>query len=105
MDSLIQPISRKRKSYLKDITDFINFIEETKVSENTILVSMDVTSLYTNIPQGEGITTVCNAYETFQFYGENYLQIHGTAMGTKMAVVFANIFMNEVETNMLNESK
>ena len=26
---------------------------------------MDVTSLYTNIPQEEGITSVCNAYETF----------------------------------------
>ena len=26
---------------------------------------MDVTSLYTNIPQEEGIDTVCRAYETF----------------------------------------
>ena len=85
---------------------------------------MDVTSLYTNIPQEEGTQTVCRAYETFyvnnppiptplleqslrlilqensfQFAGKNYLQIHGTAMGTKMAVAFANIFMSKVETN------
>ena len=26
---------------------------------------MDVSSLYTNIPQEEGIKTVCKAYETF----------------------------------------
>ena len=26
---------------------------------------MDVTSLYTNIPQEEGIQTVCRAYESF----------------------------------------
>jgi len=32
-------------------TDFINFIARTKVPENTILVSMDVASLYTNISQ------------------------------------------------------
>ena len=32
---------------------------------NTTLVSMDVTSLYTNIPQEEGINTVCEAYEEF----------------------------------------
>ena len=32
-------------------TDSINFTDRTKVPENTILVSMDVTSLYTNIPQ------------------------------------------------------
>ena len=76
---------------------------------------MDVTSLYTNILQEEGITIVCQAYEkyhnnnppipshylkqmlglilkenSFQFIGENYLQCHGTAMGTKMAVAFVN---------------
>ena len=48
---------------LKDTTDFINFIERTKVEENTVLVSMDVTSLETSISQEEGITTVCNAYK------------------------------------------
>ena len=31
-------------------------------------MSMDVTSLYTNIPQEEGVTTVCHAYE--DFYGD-----------------------------------
>ena len=66
VDSLLQPIAKQQTSYFKDTTDFINFLEKTKVEENTILVSMDVTSLYTNIPQEEGITTVCNAYENFQ---------------------------------------
>ena len=36
--------------------------------KNTVLVSMDVTSLYTNIPHEEGVTTVCHAYE--DFYGD-----------------------------------
>ena len=74
-----------------------------------MLVSMDVTSLYTNIPHEEGITIVCKTYEkfhlskppiptlylrdmlrlilkenSFHFNGKNYLQTHGTAMGTKM---------------------
>ena len=91
---------------------------------------MNVTSLYTNIPQEEGINTVCKAYETFykndtpiptnslrgllrlilqensfQFNGRNYLQTHGTAMGTKVAVAFANIFMSAVETEIINKSK
>ena len=35
--------------------DFINFIEETKLPKGVILVSINVTSLYTNIPQEEGI--------------------------------------------------
>ena len=32
----------------------------------------------------------------FQFCGSNYLQTHGTAMGTKMAFPFANIFMTRI---------
>ena len=69
VDTLLQPISKIPKSYLKDITDFINFIENTKVKKRTFLVSMDVTSLFTNIPQNEGIEIVCKAYENF--YKEN----------------------------------
>jgi len=68
-DHLIQPIAQKQASYLKDVTDFLNLIEKTKLLKNTILVSIDVTSLYTNIPREEGITTVSEAYE--EFYQEN----------------------------------
>ena len=39
VDSLLQPIAKSQKSYLKDTTDFINFIEKTKVVEKAILVS------------------------------------------------------------------
>ena len=107
----------------------MNCVERTRVPKNAILVSMDVTSLYTNIPQEEGIETVCKAYDafykeetpiateyikralklilqenSFEFNGKNYLQTHGTAMGTKMAVAFANIFMGTVESQILRRS-
>ena len=48
--------------------DFINFIERTPLPEGIFLVSVHVTSLYTNIPQGEGIDTICRAYANF--YGD-----------------------------------
>ena len=35
---------------------------------------------------------------------ENYLQTHGTAMGTIVAVAFADMFMATVETELLNKS-
>ena len=104
----------RQNSHIKDTTDFINFVEEKIIRQDTILVSTDITSLYTNIPQDDGIKTVCNSYKnfhnnnspipshylkkmlgvilkenSFEFKGENYLQTHGTAMGTKMAVAFA----------------
>ena len=62
---MLLPVAKVQNSYLKDTTEFINFIEGKKGPENIFLVSMDVTSLYTNIPQEEGITIVCNAYEVF----------------------------------------
>ena len=65
VDYLLQPIAKVQESYLKYTTDFSNFIENTKVVEDTMLMSMDVTSLYTNIPQEEGINIVYNAYESF----------------------------------------
>ena len=129
VDKLLQPIAQQQKSYLKDTTDFVNFIEKTKVPVDDILVSMDVTSLYTNRPQEEGILTECRAYQkiydnepaiptrlleralslilqenSFQFNRNHYLKTHGTAMGTKMAVAVANIFMGKVETEILNQS-
>ena len=78
-----------------------------------------------DIPHKEGVTTVCHAYEDFygkklkatylpsilreilyfilsenscQYCGSSYLQTHGTVMGAKIAVAFANIFMARIET-------
>ena len=65
VDKLLQPVAQIEDSYLKDTTHFIRFIESTRVPRNAFLVSMDVTSLYTNIPQEKGITIVCNAYKNF----------------------------------------
>ena len=35
---------------------------------------------------------------------KKYLQAHGVAMGTKTAVSFANIFMAEIETNLIQQN-
>jgi len=42
---------------------------------------------------------------SFQFNGANYLETHGTAMGTKMAVSFANIFLAKTETTLMQRSE
>jgi len=68
VDHLLQPIAQRQALNLKDITDF-NFIKKTKLPMNTILVSIDITSLYTNILLEEGIPTACEACE--ESYHEN----------------------------------
>ena len=36
----------------------------------------------------------------FEFNNKYYLQIQGTAMGTKMAQAYANVFMGKLEENL-----
>ena len=89
---------------------------------------MDVTSLYTNIPNDEGISACKKALNrarhvkpagdlsnesiikllrmvltknNFKFNSENYLQVGGTAMGTRAAPNYAILFMNELEESFI----
>lgn len=64
-------VAEKRIPFLlQDTTAFLNLIEENKfISPNTFLVTLDVTSLYTNIPQLEGASWVCDFYnDTLNFW-------------------------------------
>ena len=74
------------------------------------LLPNSIASFYKNdtpIPTNSlrGLLRLILQENSFQFNGRNYLQTHGTAMGTKVAVAFANIFMSAVETEIINKSK
>jgi len=58
----------------KDTTAFLNVIEEHKneCTSQTILVTMDVVSLYTNIPHDEAVQHVCLFYEETLDKWKNY---------------------------------
>jgi hypothetical protein len=43
------------------------------------------------------LLTLVLKHNNFTFNGEHFLQINGTAMGTKMAPSYANIFMGKLE--------
>ena len=55
VDKWLQPYVKNLPSYVKDTTEFINHIEATKLPTNCKLASIDVSSLYTNIPHEEGV--------------------------------------------------
>jgi len=48
--SLLQPIAIKQESYIKDTTNLVNFIENIQIPDNVTLATLDISSLYTNIP-------------------------------------------------------
>ena len=128
VDLQLKPFIPKIKSYLKDSGYLISLLERTPIPKNCILVTIDVKSLYLNIPHEEGIKAVLDRlYSTqelsdqmqippgtmkdllaivlkhnyFQFADKMYHQIQGTAMGTKMAPSYANIFMAQLEERLL----
>lgn len=129
MDHYLQPLVTRTPSYTRDSAHLIAILEETKLPANTILVTLDVRALYPSIPQDEGIaSSVRHLYgansqasdvpfppsvaeeilgvilkrNTFEFNSKMYRQIRGTAMGTKVAPSFANLFMTDLETAFLN---
>jgi hypothetical protein len=126
VDEHIKPFVKNVPSYIRDTTDFIIKLESiTDLPDSVHLVTLDVTSLYTNIPNNEGMTAVAkclrdNSAEylishtkllallklvltcnNFEFNGHHYRQTLGTAMGSKVAPSYANIFMGDLEKRLL----
>ena len=122
VDHYIQPLVQKLLSYLRNSIHLINILKGLRLPNNAILASLDVTSLYTNIPNTEGInatasylskyrsadenptnSSLCKLLElvlttnNFCFDNKEYLQIGGTAMGIKLAPSLANLFMGHFE--------
>ena len=99
---------------------------QNKLSDSlSYLVSLDVKSLYTNIPNSKGIKAVKTSFDNFPrktiatklittflsliltlsnfvFNCKNYIQIKGYAMGTICASSYTNIFMDHFERNYIS---
>lgn len=120
IESILTPLSIKHKSYLKDTYDFIHKIRGLRVPDHTLIVTGDVSALYTNMTHDRTISTVSNILQTypevgrpdtyiiqlleiilrsndFCFDGNFYLQTCGTPMGKVMAPALANIYLLEFD--------
>ena len=102
----------------------INILNKFNMSPDMLLFTLDITSLYTNIPHNEHIQSINeflaiyrhtntlphNSYivellevvltnNYFDFNGKHYHQLSGTAVSTKLAASYANLFMTKFEEN------
>ena len=56
VDHHLKPLVHTTHSFIKDTTHFLNKLEHLgQLPENVFLATLDVSSLYTNIPNNEGI--------------------------------------------------
>lgn len=58
IDHVLQPLGRSCPDYLHNSTSLIEMLSSLNVPKNTILVTLDVISIYPSIPQNECLNTI-----------------------------------------------
>ena len=110
VDAHIKEYVPQTQSYVRDTQHFISRLKQLgQIPEGALLVTLDVSSLYTNIPNHEGILAVAAHLRqdrtkdpispyvlqllrlvlhsmNFTFNDQHFLQTGGTAMGTALAL-------------------
>ncbi|CAF2138891.1 unnamed protein product, partial [Rotaria magnacalcarata] len=112
------------QAHVKNSEDLINKIKNFNLTESK-LVSFDVVSLFTNVPVENTIEFLENYFKNrtdtlplgrdifmkllrlalsqsaFSFNEKFYVQLNGLSMGNPLSPVMANLFMENVEKNLL----
>ena len=114
---------------LKNSYDFADTLRILNDANNSFMCSLDISSLYTNIPVAETIDLILNKLYVnntatyngirrdnfrkllelslsdtyFKFNGKIYKQKEGLSMGASPSPIVANIFLNHFETHCLAE--
>ena len=125
LDKLLKPIVKEIPHILTSSKTLINELRSITLTPGSILVTLDVTSLYPNIPIHESILVILDFikqqhnpthppiciltqlfnfvlnYNCFNFANLFFLQVHGIAMGTKLAPNYANLFMANLESKSI----
>ena len=129
LDFYLEPIVQTIPHILEDTRDFLCRLNDLpEIPENSILVTFDVVQLYPNILHEEGIEimktflnerdnkpvsteSLCDLAKLilkenyFELGDEVYRQILGTAIGTKFAPTYANIFMAGLKRKIFESSE
>ena len=130
IDILLQPYTKYIKSCIKDTKEFLQKLPH-EIHKDSILVSFDVESLYSNISHELGLdaitfwtnkhpsefpSRISNAFvlegiklvlenNSFHFNDAHFLQTNVTAMGSKFAPIYATPVLAYLEGKMYEQSE
>jgi len=121
------PIIESLPSYVKDSQHALQIFRDFNfLGEDKLIFIMDITSLYTVIPNGEGRLALKHFFDLrtvkepslgtllrlaelvltlncYLFADSSFKQINGVAMGTKMGPSCANLFVGYIEHQFFNQ--
>lgn len=124
IEFFLNPLARQLRSHVRDSFHLIALLRSVILSTNAIFVTLDVRSLYTNVPIDEGIRRVTRAFlrhpdtnrpnaeiiellklsltsNDFVFEDEVWIQASGVAMGKAFGGSFCNVYLGEWEATAL----
>ena len=125
LTTVLKPLTDESRHKLQSTENFIDAIKTVQVPDDYKLVSFDVKSLFTSIPLQLALDctetainnstielplptddlmdllNLCLTSTYFQYNGKHYKQLHGTAMGSPVSVVVAEIVMQNIEERAL----
>ena len=117
---ILQPTAERCASYVRNSQHFIERVKDIVLDPTDLLISFDVTSLFTMIPISEAIESIkkemnpssdildliqhCLNNTYFSFNGNIYKQVQGAPMGSPISPAVANIFMSDLEKRALDSA-
>ena len=127
IDFFLFPLVRKSKSFLLDSSHLVAILRSIALEPSTLFCTLDVRSLYTNVPIAEGILRVqrafsrypdpkrpdntilqllhlCLTHNDFSCNDRLWLQTKGVAMGKAFGGSFACLYLTEWESGVFNDS-
>ena len=63
VDTFLRRTVPRIPNYIKDTTNFLNILKHLEIQNTDLLVTIDIKSLYTNIPHTEGIAAITKMME------------------------------------------
>ncbi|XP_011882019.1 PREDICTED: uncharacterized protein LOC105569853 [Vollenhovia emeryi] len=117
----------KPRSHIKDSWAFTKLIQNRRIEREEILLSLDVTALFNNIPKELVIKAIEKRWQeisqktffnlkqflyatelvlsstSFSFNGQFYEQIFGSPMGSPLSPILADLVMDDLETFCLEQ--
>jgi hypothetical protein len=125
LHDVMQPTVLRAKSYLRNSSDLIDLINQLQPTRHTFIITADIESMYPNIPNRLGVECCTRQLEqdhlnlkrpqnlnvfrsilhntlvnnVFELNNDYYIQINGTAMGTKSGPDYANLTLKDMEEN------